>query len=163
MRRDFYALYLQARFLNKEEREVANAFTVFIEEGFPSLRLHLSEAALETPVLLTDKLSNRVLAVHLTSMDGKRIIAVNTRFKVDPDVLAHTLVEEFVHTQQVLDKVDFESQKTRFSYDARPYEQEAKRIATEILGYDPDDYAVYLLRPEPQGALYDRISPNPSQ
>jgi hypothetical protein len=39
---------------------------------------------------------------------------------------------------------------------SRPYEHEAKRIASEILGYLPEEYIVYLLREEPAGVLYDR-------
>lgn len=29
-------------------------------------------------------------------------------------------------------------------------------LGTEILGYDPGDYEVYLVREEPLGTLYDR-------
>ena len=84
-----------------------------------------------------------------------RLVVVNTRFRVDPDVMAHTLIEEFVHAQQTLDKVDFAAQRSQFAYNERPYEIEAKRIAAEILGYDPAEYETYLRRDEPNGALYD--------
>ena len=79
------------------------------------------------------------------------------RFKVDPDVLLHALVEEYVHSQQVFDKVDFEQQRAQFAYAERPYELEAKRIATEILGYDPDSYETYLVREEHSDVYYDII------
>jgi hypothetical protein len=95
--------------------------------------------------------------MHALVNDGSRIIAVNVRFKVDPELLAHALVEEFAHAQQVLDGVDFEAQRRQFpDYATRPYEQEAKRVASEILGYTPEGYAVQLLRDEPAGVLYDR-------
>ena len=67
--------------------------------------------------------------------------------------MAHTLVEEFVHVQQIRDGVDFEALRLRFAYHERPYEQEAKRIATDVLGYEPDAYEVYLLREEPDDLL----------
>ena len=123
----------------------------------PSLRRYLRDEALATPVLFTDYLSNRVLSVHLTLRDGSTFIAVNVRFKIDPETLAHTLVEEFVHAQQVLAGVDFAAERQQYpDYASRPYEQEAKRIAGEILGYIPEEYTVYLLREEPAGVHYDR-------
>ena len=55
-------------------------------------------------------------------------IAINARFKADPEMLTHTIVEEYAHAQQVLDGVDFEAQRRRFpNYADRPYEIEAKR------------------------------------
>lgn len=56
----------------------------------------------------------------------------------------------------MLDKVDFAAPRSQFAYDERPYEIEAKRIATEILGYNPDEYAPVIRREEPEGILYDR-------
>ena len=88
-----------------------------------------------------------------------RLVAVNARFKIDPDVLTHTLLEEFAHTQQVLDGLDFEAQQRAFAYAERPYEQTAKQLATDILGYDPTDYDVFLLRDAPSGPLYDDRPP----
>ena len=129
---------------------------VFAPEGLQAIRQFLCEEALQTPVVLTERLSNRVLAIHLVMGEEERTIAVNTRFRVDPDILTHALLEEFVHTQQVLDKVDFEAQRREFAYQDRPYEQEAKRVATEILGYEPGEYDTYLVREEPSGVLYDR-------
>jgi hypothetical protein len=157
LRRDFFKEYLYARTLDGADREIENAFTVFEGETLAMLRQRLSPSALATPLVLTEKLSNRVLAIHARHDDGTRTIAVNVRFKVDPEMLAHTLVEEFVHAQQVLNGVDFAAQRQQFpDYASRPYEQEAKRIAGEILGYIPEDYTVYLLREEPAGVLYDR-------
>ena len=153
----FFGAYIRARLLNGEDKEHGDASTVFAAALLPSLRRFLRDKALATPVLFTDNVSNRVLAVHLTLRDGSTFVAVNVRFKIDPETLAHTLVEEFVHAQQVLDGVDFAAQRQQFpEYASRPYEQEAKRIASEILGYLPEEYTVYLLREEPAGALYDR-------
>ena len=155
LRRDFYGTYLQARYVAAEDTELPNAEAVFTPEGIRQLRQHLTDTALQTPVVLTERLSNRVLAVHLVQNHVERFVVVNARIKVDPDVLAHTLVEEYVHSQQVLDRVDFERQRQQFAYYERPYEQEAKRIATEILGYSPDDFEFFPMRAEPAGILYD--------
>jgi hypothetical protein len=144
------------RVLDGEDTEIPDAFAICTPEGLQAIRRFLSEEALQTPVVFTERLSNRVLAVHLVIGIEGRVIAVNSRFRVDPDVLIHALLEEFVHTEQVLDKVDFEAQRRQFAYQDRPYEQEAKRIATQIPGYDPDEYDVYLIREEPEGILYDR-------
>jgi len=119
------------------------------------LREHLTEEALKAPVVLTEHLSNRVLAVHLLQNSGERFVVFNMRFKVDPDVLAHALVEEYVHSHQVLNGIDFALQRAQFAYAERPYEREAKRIATTILGYDPDIYETYLIREEHSDVYYD--------
>lgn len=84
------------------------------------------------------------------------MVVINARCKADPEVLAHTLVEEFVHAQQRLNGVDFEAQRRQYAYRERPYEQEAKRIATETLGYEPDEFDTHLVREEPTGVLYDQ-------
>jgi hypothetical protein len=113
------------------------------------LRVPLSELALSTPVFFTERLSNRVLACCISLRSGSDVIAIKARFKADPEVIAHTLVEEFAHVQQIIDGVDFETQRHQFAYHERPYEREAKRIATDMLGYDPgDEYDVVLLREE---------------
>lgn len=159
LQREFFTLYLYARVLDGDDRTVADAMNVFQPETLARLRERLSAEALQTSVVLTDRLSNRVLAVHLTHIDGSRLIAVNARFKVDPDVLTHTLLEEFAHTQQVLEGVDFDTQRRAFAYFDRPYELAAKQLASDILGYDPSDYEVFLLRDEPSGPLYDHRPP----
>ena len=145
-------MYKEAVYHGGRDEESADADAVFTEKVFQALRTYLCEEAFITPILLTETLSNRVLAVHLTGKSGERLIAVNTRFRVDPDVVAYTLIEEFVHTQQVIDGIDFATQRSQFSY-----EIEAKRIATEILGYDPGDYETYIRRDEPEGVLYDKM------
>ena len=123
------------------------AYNVFEGEALQRLASQISENALLTPVVLTGQLSNRVLAVCLAVSFHKAQIAVNARYKVDPEVLLHTLVEEFVHAQQNIDGVNFASQKRQYTYAERPYEIEAKRIATVTLGYEPEDYEVLLWRP----------------
>jgi hypothetical protein len=157
LRRDFYRVYLQARYSAGEDRELPDAASVFTPEGLHLLREHITEEALKAPVVLTERLSNRVLAVHLVQNAVERFVVLNMRFKVDPDVLVHALVEEYVHSQQVLDKIDFEQQREQFAYAERPYELEAKRIATAILGYDPDTYETYLMREEHSDVHYDII------
>lgn len=157
LQRNFFKEYLHARTLNGADREIESAFEVFEGQTLETLKRGLSSHALSTSVTLTDRLSDRVLAIHTLSDSGATGILVNTRFKVDPEILLHTLIEEYVHAQQVLDGVDFEDQRQQFStYYDRPYEQEAKRIASEILGYKPDEYVAYLLREEPIDPLYDR-------
>ena len=157
LQKNFFKEYLFARTLDGADREIENAFEIFEGQALETLRHRLSAPALETPMVFTDRLSNRVLAIHVLMNDGTRIIAVNVRFRVDPELLAHALVEEFAHAQQILDGVDFEVQRRQFpDYAARPYEQEAKRVGSEILGYTSEGYAVLLLRDEPSGILYDR-------
>lgn len=157
LRRDFYGIYLQSRYFAGEDKEIPDAEGVFTPEGIQKLLKYLSSEALKTPVVLTERLSNRVLAVHLVQNEVNRFVVVNARFKVDPDVLAHTLIEEYVHSQQSINKTDFKQQREQYSYSERPYESEAKRIASEILGYDPDNYESFLTRDAPSGILYDIV------
>ena len=70
LQREFFTLYLYARVLDKEDRTVADAMQVFSLDALAVLRERLSAEALTTSVVLTDRLSNRVLAVHLTRTDG---------------------------------------------------------------------------------------------
>lgn len=155
LRRDFYRVYLQARYAAGEDIELVEATSVFTTEGIEQLCSYISEEALKAPVVLTERLSNRVLAVHLVQNATERFVVLNMRFKVDPDVLVHALIEEYVHSQQVLDEVDFALQRAQFAYAERPYELEAKRIATELLGYNPDNYETYLIRDEHSDVYYD--------
>ena len=130
---------------------------VFEDGTLANLAQHLSAEALATTVMFTDRLSNRVLAVHLTLRDGSSLIAVNARFKIDPELMAHTLVEEYVHAQQILNGVDFASQRQQFpDYEARPYERDAKALASDLLGYTPAGFQTVLIRDEPALVLYDR-------
>jgi hypothetical protein len=146
----------------QSDAEIDGASSAFSDEAMSRLRRSISEQALQTRVLLTDRLSNRVLAVHLVGQSDEHLIAVNTRFRIDPDVLTHALIEEYVHSQQVLDGVAIETERTQFDYAERPYEQYAKRIATEILGYDPGAYEIILLRDEQPERLFDGIPESPS-
>lgn len=155
LRRDFYGMYLQARYIPVGDIELKNALEVFTEQGIQHLQQYITETALQASVVLTERLSNRVLAAHLVQNGVERFVVVNTRFRVDPDVLTHALIEEYIHSQLILDGLDVEAQKRQFAYHERAYEQDAKRIATEILGYSPDNYETYLIRDEPVGILYD--------
>jgi len=155
LRRDFYGVYLRHRYADREDLELADATSVFTPEGLRQLRDYLTEDALKAPVIFTEHLSNRVLAVHLVQNTVERIVVLNMRFKVDPDVLVHALIEEYAHSQQVLDGIDFAQQRAQFAYAERPYELDAKRIATTILGYDPDIYETYLIREEHSDVFYD--------
>ena len=78
---------------------------------------------------------------------------MNARFRADPELIAHTLVEEYVHAQQRLDGVDFDVQRVRYSYSDRPYELQAKQVATDLLGYTPSDHTTILLREEPTNII----------
>jgi hypothetical protein len=147
--RMFWARYLQARHLTSDEKPFGSADAIFEEPVLTTMRQQLSGEALSTPVLFTEKLSNRVLAGCLIRPGDTCLIAINSRFRIDPEIMAHTLVEEFAHVQQRLDGMDFEIQRRQFSYQERPCEQEAKRIATQILGYEPEEYETNLLRDEP--------------
>jgi len=126
---------------------------IFEEPILAQISRRFQEDVLLTPVFFTERLSNRILAGCITLQNGMHTIGINARFKVDPEIMAHSLVEEFVHVQQIFSGTDFEAQRRSFAYDERPYEQEAKAISTEILGYEPPPYKAYLLRGEPQDIL----------
>jgi hypothetical protein len=81
--------------------------------------------------------------------------------KVDPEYLAHTLVEELKHVQQIADGVDFASER-HLPYDVRRYELEARRFATEALGYEPFTDEAVKRRPEPSDPL-SIVRDEPSQ
>lgn len=138
---------------------VGDAESVFEEPVLRSLRRYVGEAALSTPVLITERISNRILAGCINLTDGSSVIAVNARLKFDPELMAHALIEELVHAQQQLDGVDFEEQRRRFPYEERPYEIQAKQLATEVLGYEPEPCDVQLLRDEPPDLLDNRPRP----
>lgn len=145
----FWARYVQAYSFSGDDIPFGSAEQVFEEAVLAKLRATISVQALLTPVYFTEILSNRVLAACLAFQDSSHAIAINARFKADPEVIAHTLVEEFAHVQQLLDGVDFEAQRHQFAYHERPYEQEAKQTATDLLGYDPgEEYDVILVREE---------------
>lgn len=151
--RTFWAEYVSIYLRGGNEEVIGDARSVFTDDILDRLQTALSPESLTVPVMFTEQLSNHILATCICFRDKTQIIAINARFKVDPEILAHTLVEEFAHVQQMLDGVDFETQRRQFTYQERPYEQEAKRIATEILGYEPDVYENYLLRDEPEDAI----------
>ena len=65
LRRDFYGVFLQARYVPFEDIELPNAAAVFTAQGMEQLRQHLTETALQASVVLIERLSNRVFAVHL--------------------------------------------------------------------------------------------------
>jgi hypothetical protein len=131
-----------------------NAEQVFEEALLTKARATISAQALLAPVYFTELLSNRVLAACLTFRDSSHAIAINARFKVDPELMAHMIVEEFAHAQQIIDGVDFETQRQQYAYADRPYELGAKQIATDILGYDPGvEYDVSLVREEPEDVI----------
>ena len=138
-----------------KEESIGYATAVFTIDMLAGLRLLLTPQALATPVVFTERFTDVVFAACLGLQSGEQLIAVNARFKADREMVAHTLVEEFAHAQQRLDGVDFEAQRRQFAYRDRPYEQEAKRIATQTLGYEPGDYEIYRLRLEPWGILLD--------
>lgn len=155
MRKSFFNECLKARFLNGPDKTVGTAYEVFEGEALQRLVEHINIPALHTPVVLTDNLSNRLLAGHISFQDGFHMIAVNVRFKVDAEILLHTLAEEFAHAQQVTDGVDFAAQRQQHPYAQRPYEIQVRQIATVILGYVPGNYEAILWRAEPLSGLYD--------
>lgn len=148
---------MRAQLLDGDDTPFGDATAVFTTEFIAELRPRLGTVALATPVFFTDRLSNRVLAGCLQLRDGSCAIALNARFVADPEVIAHTLAEEFIHAQQIQDGVDFEAQRREFAYEDRPYEREAKQLATALLGYEPEDSHVLLLRDAPEGLLFDHV------
>ena len=104
-------------------------------------------------------MSNKVLAACIEFWDKTQLIGINARLKCDPEVLAHALIEEFAHANQRIEGVNFEEERRQFAYDERPYEIEAKRIATSALSYAPEDYETVVKRDEPDGILYDKPIP----
>ncbi len=159
LRRDFWGQYVRAYHFGGNDAPIGSANAIFTETVLTRLNACITAGAMRTPVLFTDLLSNRVLAGCCELENGSRIIAVNARFKVDPETLAHTLLEEFVHVQQALDGVNFTAQQQQYAYADRPYEQAAKQIASDILGYTPDERGAELRREESVGPLYDHPTP----
>ena len=149
----FWQAAVAARSSGGHEEIFGDARSVFTETTLLRLQDHCTDQALSVPILFTERLSNRVLSVCIGFRDGTQVVAVNARFKSDPELIAHMLVEEFVHAQQRLDGVDFDEQRRKYSYEDRPYEQEAKQIATDTLGYSPEGYDVILSRDEPSDVL----------
>ena len=156
MRKSFFTLWLNAHLQNsykQDEWELGVAEDVFEGETLVKLKSKVSNKALQTPLVGTDRWSNRsgVACLQLASGVESRtsIIVINTRFRFDAEYLAHALIEEIAHTQQRIDGVDFEAQQVRFVYEERPYEQEAKQMATDILGYDATEHEPTCVREEP--------------
>lgn len=159
LRRSFWAEYVRARLLGGNDSPIGAANAVFKQELIDRLKQYAGAEALGVPVMFTERLSNRLLAACIGLRDGSRIIAVNARFTVDPEVLAHTIIEEYIHAQQMADGVDFANQRQQFEYAERPYEIEAKSMADLTLGFAPGDFATFLVRDEPDGPLYDGEAP----
>jgi hypothetical protein len=109
--------------------------------------------------MFAERLSNRLLAACIRLRSGARLIAINARFSVDPEVLTHTLIEKYIHAQQMENGVDFVGQRHRYSYAERPYEIQAKALGDELLGFAPDAFDTLLLRDEPATLLYDTRPP----
>jgi Zn-dependent peptidase ImmA (M78 family) len=151
--RSFWARYVQARLLGADDIPFGAAPEIFEEPILGRMRQRFQEEALQTPVFFTERLSNRILAVCIRLQSGTNIIGINARLRVDPELMAHALIEEFAHAQQLVDGVDIEVQQHQFEYHERSYEREAKAIATEILGYEPEPYEALLIRDEGEDIL----------
>jgi hypothetical protein len=95
MRREFFLSHLKQYETGGVDQEFGAARDVFEGEA------HVSAEALDTPVILTDLLSDRVLAVHVTTSNPHtpRAILVNARVQVDPEEMAHAIAEEVAHAQ----------------------------------------------------------------
>ena len=147
--------------LGGDDEPFGDAETVFQESFLTRLLPWLGADTLQAQVFFTDRLSDRTLAGCLVLRRGGCVIAINSRFRVDPEMMMHTLVEEFTHVKQINAGVDFEGQKRQFTYQNRPYEIEAKQTASQALGYEPADCDVLLVRDAPPGPLFDAL-PNDS-
>ena len=53
--------------------------------------------------------------------------------------------------------MNFAAQRSPFAYDERPCAIVVKRLATESLGYAPDDYETSIRRDESDDILYDQV------
>ena len=151
----FWSEYISARVRGGTEETIGDARAVFTVTILQRLQHHLSPEALAVPIVFTEQLQTRVLAVSIGYRDNTQIVAVNSRFNIDPEVMAHTLVEEYVHCQQRIDGTDFDAQRRRYEYHERPYEREAKGLATKVLGYDAPEYDAILIRDEQENPLED--------
>lgn len=158
LRKAFFIAWLEAHLKQRpgtEERFLGEASEAFEEAILSELRASVSEEALQTRIIGTDDLSNRIGLACIELQDASCLIVVNTRFQFDAEHLAHALIEEVVHVQQILDKVNFEEQRQKYTYEERPYELEAKQIATTLLGYNASEHVPLMRRPEPQVGLLD--------
>ncbi len=151
----FWTEYISARVRGGTEEIVGDARAIFTIPILDQLQHYLSREALSVPVVFTEQLRNRVVAVSIGYRDKTQIVAVNARFKIDPEIIAHTLIEEYDHGQQRIDGTDFDAQRRRYEYHERPYERKAKGLATKILGYDAPEYDAILIREERENPLGD--------
>jgi hypothetical protein len=136
LRRELFQSYLRAYLQRGPDAEFDPIRTAFTDTIVARLADRLSSATLDTPFLFTGDLPDRVFAWAIAFSDGSAVVAVNARMTVDPEFLAHALVEEVVRIQQIHNSVDFEGER-RLPYAARTYEIAAKHLATEVLGYEP--------------------------
>ena len=82
IQRKFWRNYISARLLGGDETRFGSAQEVFQLPLLNRLRSVLQEDALQVPVLFTERLSNRVLAVCLQLQRQTCVIAINARFKI---------------------------------------------------------------------------------
>lgn len=99
LRQEFFSKYVEAYSIGGDDLTVGSAYEIFEDPIIVKLISRLDEQALETEVILTDNLSNRLFGAQITLRSGDRFILINFRFKADAEMLAHTLVEEYAHVQ----------------------------------------------------------------
>lgn len=121
--------------------DAGTAHDAFDPQFLPIIQSHVSDAALNIPILFTDHLSNNTPAVFVetSNPNAPRAIIINARLRLDPEFLTDTLVEEVIHAQQSLDGADIQADKRRYAYKDSPLEQAAKAESKAILGYAEED------------------------
>jgi hypothetical protein len=126
---------------------------LFMGQALRDLEAQTSPKALDTYVVLTNKMRDRTVAgFRFDPVQPDRYgIVLNARYLFDPEQVAFVLAEETVHAQQYFDGVDFDAQDAQHLYEDRPYEIDAKQKATYVLGYGYADIPHWKLRPEPVG------------
>jgi hypothetical protein len=151
----FWRRYLRATTIGGDGEPFGDASVIFSPNSLALFSQSLRPGAFSTPVLFTELLSNRTLAGYIIIPDAQDVIAINARLRVDPELLTHALLEEFVHAHQIIEGLDYAKQQVDFPYEDRPYELEAKALATSLLGWEPDERTLSQLRPVPPGPLFD--------
>ncbi|HLK60109.1 MAG TPA: hypothetical protein VKU00_26345 [Chthonomonadaceae bacterium] len=131
-------------------------------ETVQKAKAYMSDAALDTPLLFTDHLSDRTAAAHVETSNPQipRAILINSRFVMDPDLLLFTLLEEGIHAQQVLDGADVNANRAKYAYREDPLEVEAKEKASKLAGYseaDAQEREPLQTRKPPSGLLFDHL------
>ena len=134
------------------ENDLCRVSECFTTKFQSLLFTYVSAEIASTPLLLTDTLpsdpTNAFLSCATFDLDSPHYaeILINTNYLLDPGDLIYVLLEEVIHIHQYLRGDLFDDS---LSYELRPHEIEAKRLAEEIAGFPRPHAVTKLLRVRP--------------